>query len=96
MKDIYIWEWETNKQKQIVSFRGLSSEEEARIRDILVPTYRYWGGGSITVTEAGASTLNVGVETSAPSSINIEHFGKILTEVFNVDCVNINDKVYNR
>lgn len=88
---VYIWE----TKEKVISFRGLSSEEEARIRDILVPTYRYWGGGSITVTERGISTLNLGVETSAPSSINIEHFGKLLARAFNVNQVMINDKLYS-
>lgn len=85
--------WET--KEQIVSFRGLTPEQEAKVRDILVPTYRYWGGGSITVTERGISTLNLGVETSAPSSINIEHFGKLLARAFNVNQVMINDKLYS-
>lgn len=89
-----LYYWET--MEKINSFRGLSSEEEEKIRDILVPTYRYWGGGSIAVTEEGISTLNLGVETSAPSSINIEHFGKLLAREFKVDRVKINDAMYKR
>ena len=86
---VYIWE----TKEKVISFRGLSSEEEARIRDILVPTYRYWGGGSITVTETGESTLNVGVETRA-ATISIETLGKKLAREFKVDRVGINNAVY--
>ena len=91
---VYIWE----TKEKVISFRGLSSEEEARIRDILVPTYRYWGGGSITVTETGESTLNVGVETRAATisieTLSIETLGKKLAREFKVDRVVINNAVY--
>lgn len=86
---VYIWE----TKEKVISFRGLSSEEEARIRDIIVPTYRYLGGGSITVTETGESTLNVGVETRA-ATISIETLGKKLAREFKVDRVVINNAVY--
>mgnify|MGYP000026039219 FL=1 len=72
----------------------LDNEQEQVVREIIEPTYQYWGGGCITKTENDASrTLHLEVETRA-ATISVETLGKKLAKALNVDKVIINNAVY--
>lgn len=76
------------EQVRVKSLRTLTEQEERTIYEI-VKSYghRYWGGGSIMVTEDGISCLNIGFETRAATISPI--LGLKLRQLFKVDEVRV-------